>query len=111
MESVPAAMDVMIPAAFTIAMDVLLDLQVTVWMDASAGVIIAFNVSFIAVPIVRVELYNVIPVTGIMTVTRQVALKLPSCVVATMVSVPAAIAVTTPVELTMAMAVLLDLQE
>lgn len=57
-----------------------------------------------------VDLSSVIPVTGIFTVTWQVAVFAPSFVVTVMVALPDAFAVTRPDEDTVATEVLLEVQ-
>jgi hypothetical protein len=98
-----------LPFSSTVAILVLLLDQVMVFAEALMGAIVVmsaksgsptFKASFV--------LFNVIRVTGWMTVISAIAVIAPSTVVAVMVAVPAALPVTTPFALTMAIELLDD---
>ena len=86
--------------------------QVTFWLVAVAGAIVAVRVSALLGPTrMVVEAFNVKPVTAtLFTVTVHVSVLLPSAVVAVMVAVPAFLPSTLP-PLTVATAVSLLTQE
>jgi len=88
------------PFASTVAAVVLPDVQVTFWFEASVGVIVAVSCSVDPVSIVVPDLFRVIPVTYVLTVTVQTAGIAPSSVVTVMVAAPSATPVTSPDELT-----------
>ena len=111
MVAVPAALAVTTPEDDTVATDVLLDDQVTDLSVALEGVTVAVSVSVSPTVMERDDLFRLTPVTEIvcaLTVTVHVAFLPPSFVVTVMVAVPAAFAVTTPEEDTVATDVLLD---
>ena len=107
MVDVPGAMAVMVPS-LTVATAVLLLNQITFLFVAFSGITVDVSVSVSPVFSVAVVWFSVTPVTGteVTTVTAQVSVLLPSCVVTVMVAVPTAMAVTVPL-FTVAMAVLL----
>jgi hypothetical protein len=89
------------PFADTVATEILLLLHVIALLVASAGWTVAVNVSEAPTSRESVFLFRDTPVTGIVvlplvTVTAQVAVLLPSCVVTVIVALPADTAVTTP---------------
>jgi hypothetical protein len=106
--AVPVAMPLTTPVEDTVAMFVLSDDQDTVVFVAFDGKIVVVREELWQVAMARNEVFNAIPVTGILelTVTAQVAVFAPSSVVAVMVAVPVATAVTIPLLLTMATLVL-----
>ena len=111
MVAVPGFTDVTLPLLFTVATLVSLDDQVTFLLVALDGNTVAVNVCDALVFKVRVDASRVTPVTctvAAVTVTVQFALNPPSAVVTVMTAVPAATAVTRPLELTVAAAVLLE---
>ena len=79
-------------------------------MLAFAGAIVAVNCCVPFIASVAVVGLTVTPVTAKVDVTTQAAVLFPSCVVTVIVAVPPAIAVTRPVALTVATALLLLLQ-
>jgi len=109
----PAETAVTLPLASTVETEVLEDVQVTALLVAFVGLTVAVKVS--VPPTVRevAFLFRVTPVTatvGIVTVTLQMAVFNPSVVVTVIVAVPAETAVIRPDELTVATAVLEDVQ-
>lgn len=111
MVAVPLATAVTTPALLTVATDVLLLVHVTLLLLALEGVTVAVRVDVWPADVKEREvLLRLMPVAwiGMFTVTLQVALLLePSAVVAVIVAVPLATAVTTPELDTVATAVLL----
>jgi hypothetical protein len=110
--AVPAAMAVTKPEVFTIAMAVLPELHVTVLLVAFAGRTVAVN--WLVPPatmeaVVGLTLTLVTAIGAAVTVMADVAVKLPYCVVAVIVEVPTATALTNPLELTVATEVLPEL--
>jgi hypothetical protein len=98
----------------TVAIAVLLLLHVTFLFVALAGATVAVSVSVLPTVMLVVVLFKVMPVTGTLaavTVTVQVAVLLPSAVVTVMVALPADTAVTTPLNDTIATALLLLLHD
>jgi len=88
---------------------VLLDTHVTLVFVAVVGSTVAVNVDDAPVARLKVDELKVIEVTYCFTVTAHVPVTpLPSAAVAVIVAVPAATAVTTPEEETVATDVLLD---
>ena len=107
----PAAFAVTTPDVDTIAIDVLLDDQVTDLFVAFDGLTVAVRVAVLPSSNERDVRSRETPVTdtiAAVTVTAQVAFFEPSWVVQVMVAEPAALAVTTPLVLTVATEVLLD---
>ncbi len=97
----------------TVATAVLLDFQVTDLSVASEGDTVAFRTADDPFSMDKAETSSSTPVTltmGAFTVTTQTAVLAPSFVVTVIVAVPGPTAVTTPVEDTLATAVLLDFQ-
>ena len=97
--AVPTALAVTFPL-LTVAMFVLLLLQVTFLFVASEGVTVAVKVSDPPIVMLVAVLLRLTPVTGTVTVTAQVADLLPA--VAVIVAVPPALAVTLPLASTVA---------
>jgi hypothetical protein len=92
----------------TVATAVLLLVHVTARLVAFVGITVAVSVSVAPTLTARLVLFRITPVTAIgFTVTTQVDFFLPSVVVTVIVALPAAFPVTTPLELTVATAVLL----
>ena len=107
----PAAFAVTTPEVDTVAIDVLLEDQVTDLSVALEGVTVAVSVCVSPTVIERDVLFRLTPVTATVcawTVTEHVAFFPPSFVVTVIVADPAALAVTTPEEDTVATDVLLD---
>ena len=105
----PAATAVTSPVVLTVAIDVLFDDQVTAWLVALEGETVAVSCCVAPATMEAVVGLTVTPVTAIgETVTAHVAVLPPSWVVTVIVAEPAATAVTKPVELTVATAVLPD---
>ena len=106
MVTVPAALAITFPLLLTVAIFVFEDFHVTALLVAVVGVTVAFNVRVSFGDMVAVVLFKVTFVTfttGFVTVTLQVALTpLPSFAAQVMVAVPAALAVTSPLVLTVA---------
>lgn len=107
----PIATAVTTPVELTVATAVLDELHVTAVLVASLGDIVALRVAVFPIMTERVLLESVTPVTGLVTVTTQEAVLLPSVVVTVIVAEPAEIAVTKPEELTVATEALEELQE
>ena len=108
---VPAAFAVTTPEEDTVATEVLLDDHVTDLSVAFDGNTVAVKVSVSPTVMDRELLFRLTPVTDTFaawTVTEHVAVLDPSVVVTVIVAVPAAFAVTTPLEDTVAIVVLLD---
>lgn len=101
---VPAPLAVTNPDAETVATEVLLLLQVTFLLVALEGDTVAVSCSVAFLARVIEDLLSVTPVTGIFTVTAQVADLLPA--VAVIVAVPDPLEVTRPEEDTVATFVL-----
>jgi len=109
MVAVPAPTAVTCPLALTMATAVSLDCHVTLRFVAFAGVAVAVSCSVSPFTISRVETPAIVtPVTGTVTLTVTLALRLPSAVLTVMVVVPPALAVTSPLAFTVATAVLLE---
>ena len=109
--AVPAAFAVTTPEEETVATDVLLEDQVTDLSVAFEGVTVAVRVCVSPTVIESDVLLRLTPVTATVwacTVTAQVAFFPPSFVVTVIVAVPAAFAVRTPEEDTVATDVLLE---
>jgi len=107
--AVPAATPVTKPLLFTVATPVLLDDQVTALLVALDGETVAVSCCVDPEAIDAEVGLTVTPVTATaLTVIADVAVLLPSLVVTVIVALPAATAVTRPVELTVATEVLLD---
>ena len=107
----PAAFAVTTPEEDTVATEVLLEDQVTDLSVAFDGVTVAVKVSVSPTVMERELLFRLTPVTDTFaawTVTEHVAVFDPSVVVTVIVAVPAAFAVTTPLEDTVATVVLLE---
>jgi hypothetical protein len=101
--AVPELTAVTLPEPLTVATLVLLDDQVTFLFVAFDGLIVTVNVSEPPAFIVVADLFSDTPVTGITTVTAQVAFFVLSiCDVAVIVAVPELTAVTLPEPLTVA---------
>ncbi len=99
---VPGAMAVTFPAPSTVAIFGSPVVQVTALLGAVSGATAAARVSLAPTARERVVLFRVTPVTALVTVTWQAAVLPPSSVVAVMVAVPGAMAVTFPVASTVA---------
>ena len=84
------------------------DFHVTFLFVALVGATVAISVSVAPLTIEVASLFKVIPVTGTVTVTAQVATLLPSTVVAVILAVPPSTAVTAPFWSTVATAGLSD---
>ena len=109
--AVPAALAVTTPEEDTVATEVLLDDHVTDLSVALDGVTVAVRVCVSPSIMVRLVLFKLTPVTETFcacTVTVHVAFFPPSVVVTVIVADPAAFAVTTPEEETVATEVLLE---
>jgi len=103
MVAVPADTAVTIPLLVTVATMLLLLDHVTVLLVAFSGNTVAVNVSVVPIVISAVGRFSVTFVTGTdaaVTVTVQVAVLPPSCVVAIIVAEPVDMAVTRPLLLT-----------
>jgi hypothetical protein len=109
--AVPTALAVTSPLALTVATELLLVLHITFLLEALAGDIVADNCC-VAFTIKEAEIgFTDTPVTATgLTVTTQFAVLFPSSVVMVIVAVPTEFAVTSPLALTVATAVLLLLQ-
>jgi len=105
--ALPAANALTRPLLSTVATAVLLLLHVTALYVASVGKTVAVNVSFVPDASDKVVLLSVTLTTGMETVTAQLAVLLPSAVVAVTVAFPPDRAVTTPLAFTEATAGLL----
>ena len=110
----PATFAVTTPLDETVATDVLFDDQVTPWLVAFEGLIVAFSVP--VDPTTRpIEVLSrdtlETEIVAFLTVTEQVAFFAPSSVVQVIVADPAALAVTVPSEATVATDELLDVHE
>jgi len=112
MVAVPAATPVTTPVLLTAATPESLDAHVTVLFVAVAGLTVAYSVCVAPTRMVVAVVLRVTPVTATLalTTTAHTAVLPPSWVVAVMTAVPAATADTTPVELTVATPVSLELQ-
>ena len=109
--ALPAATAVTVPLFETVATEVLLEVHVTVLFAASLGVTVAVRLPVAPTLSVSVVGLSVMPVTAIvwvLTLTLQVLLKPPSAVVAVIVALPTATAVTVPLIETVAMELLLE---
>jgi hypothetical protein len=109
MIAVPPASAVTSPVVeFTIATVGVAEDHVTVLFVASDGATVAIRVS--VPPLFRgsAVLFSVTPVTGTVTVTLQIASKLPSLVLTVIVALPPPTAVTRPLEFTVATPAALD---
>lgn len=110
-DAVPASFAVTTPLFDTVATDVLLDDHETPVLVALEGETVAVRLPVLPATRLIVERFKETPVTEIVaavTETVQVAFFEPSCVVQVMVAEPAAFAVTTPEDETVATDVLLD---
>ena len=106
----PSFTPVTTPLPLTVAIDVLLEDQVTDLFVALSGFTVAVIVPVLPGAIVMLLLFRLTPVTATsLTVTLQVAVLPPTAVFAVMVAVPAFTPFTTPELLTVATAVLLEL--
>ena len=113
-KAVPLATPVTTPELLTVAMAVLLEDQVTVLLVAVEGATVAVRAEVPPTLTVAEVGVTETPVTGIvtlLTVMVELAVKLPLWVVAVILAVPAATPVTTPELLTVATAVLLEVQD
>jgi hypothetical protein len=109
--AMPAPTPITTPFSDTVAIEVLLLLQLTALLVALVGVIAATRVSAPLTPRLMLDLFSETPVTAMeLTVTVQVAVLPPSEVVTVIVADPGATAVTVPFSDTVATAVLLLLQ-
>ena len=109
--AVPLAMPLTTPLEFTVAIFLLLVVQVTDLSLAEEGPAVALRVIVLFLRIEADFLLSVILVTGCLTVILQAALTLlPSLAVAVIVAVPLAIPLTTPLEFTVATFLLLVVQ-
>lgn len=108
---VPADLAVTKPVELTVATELLDEDQDTDLFEADVGATVA--VSCFVRPFIIVAVVGVTdtPLAGVVTVTAHVAFLPPSVVVAVIVAVPLAFAVTRPEELTVATALLLLLHE
>ena len=107
MVAVPPDTAVTVPFS-TVATDVLFELHLTFWFVASEGRTVAVKVAVAPLTKDNSVWERVTPVTGTVTVTSHVAVRLPSSVVTVMVAAPPDTAVTVPFS-TMATAVLVEL--
>ena len=111
MVAVPGDLAVTMPSLLTVAIDVLLDLQVTVLLVALVGRMVAVSCKVFPLfnsALVSFREIEVARTTCGLTVTAQEAVRLvPSFVLAVIVAEPGAIAVTLPLLLTVAMLLLL----
>jgi hypothetical protein len=106
--AVPFPLAVTFPALVTVATFVLLLFHVTVLLFAAAGATVAFSANVFPFTIENDDLFNVILVTGCLTVTLQAAFTpLPSLAVQVIVAVPFPLPTTLPVLVTVATFVLL----
>jgi len=109
--AVPAVIAVTNPLVLTVATALLLLLQVIAWLLALAGAMLAVNCCVVFIGMVADAGVTVTPVTGIeLTVILQVAVLFPSWVVTVMIEAPGETAVTNPLVLKVATALLLLLQ-
>jgi hypothetical protein len=111
--AVPCATPLTNPLALTVATEVLLELQLTVLFVAFDGDTVAVNCVVEPTFTDAVVGDTLTPVTATvptLTVIADVAVLLPSCVVTVIVAVPCATPLTNPLALTVATAVLLELQ-
>ena len=109
MVAVPGPTAVTFPLESTVATDVLEDFHVTALLLALPGLTVTVKVSLPPTFMLVLVLLKVIPVTGWVTVTLQLALlPLPSFAVTVIVAVPGPTAVTLPFESTAATDVLED---
>jgi len=92
----PAPTPVTRPALFTVANEVLFELQVTVWFVAVEGKMLYISCWVVPVAILAVLGLTETLTTGIVTFILQVSLKLPSIVLAIILVVPANKPVTSP---------------
>ena len=99
------------PEEFTVAIVLLEEDQETDLFEAEDGATVAVSCCVLPFIIVAVVGETETPLAGVVTVTVQVAFLPPSVVVAVMVAVPLAFAVTRPEELTVATVLLLLLHE
>ena len=103
MVAVPGATAVTLPFSSTVAIFPSLVVHFTALLAALLGATVAVRVSLPPAVRAKVFLFSVTPVTGMPeTVTLQLAVLPPSSVVAVMVAVPAATAVTLPFSSTVA---------
>ena len=100
--AVPAEMPVTLPLALTVATDGLLEARATPVLVAPFGEIVHDKLEESPTARLRVFGLRLTAVTGTVTPTAQLALRLPSWVVTEIVAVPAPTAVTWPVEDTVA---------
>ena len=113
MFALPAVTAVTSPVLFTVATDVLSELQLTVLLVAPDGETVALSC---CVPLtltladIGLTLTPVTGITGTLTVIMLVAVLLPSCDVTVMFALPAVTAVTSPELFTVATDVLSELQ-
>ena len=96
--AVPLPFAVTFPAEDTVATEVLEEVHVTVLSEAFSGLTVATSVVVLPLSKVTEDLFNVIPSTGVLTVTLHVALNPPSLVLHVMVAVPVAYPETLPEE-------------
>ena len=108
MVAVPAAFAVIKPLDDTVATLVLFEDQVTALFVALEGETVAVSVSDAPTFRVNDDLFKETLVTGTVTFTAHVAVLFSSAVLTVMIAVPAALAVITPDEDTVATLVLLD---
>lgn len=109
--AVPAALAVTKPVELTAATELLDEDQDTDLFEADEGATVAVSCCVWPFIIVAVVGATETPLAGVVTVTAHVAFLPPSVVVAVIVAVPLAFAVTRPEEFTVATPVLLLLQE
>ena len=107
----PAAFAVTKPELETVTTELLEEDHDTDLLEADDGATVAVSCCVWPLIIVAVVGETETPLAGVVTVTVQVAFLPPSVVVAVIVAVPLAFAVTRPEELTVATALLLLLQE
>jgi hypothetical protein len=99
--------------ALTVTTDELSELQLTVLLVASEGIIVAVNCKVAFTKMVGGVglILTLVTLIGALTVITLMAVLLPSCDVTVMLALPAATAVTSPVLFTVATDVLSELQE
>ena len=111
MSALPAAFAVTKPDELTVATELLEEDHDTDLLEADEGATVAVSCCVWPFIIVAVVGATETPLAGVVTVTAHVAFLPPSVVVAVIVAVPLAFAVTRPEELTVATELLLLLQE
>lgn len=110
MIEVPFATPVMSPAWLIVANAGLLLLQVTFWLEAVLGTVVATAWKVLPTLTVVRDGFRVTPWTGVVTVTATVAVKPMSCVVAIIIALPLPLPVIVPLEFTVTINGLLVVQ-